>query len=346
MDRAQEPERALEAFGVAAGRIGEIPTGLINRSFAVQAGDVHYVLQRVSPIFERGIHENIRAVAAHLAARGVPAPRLVPTLDGALYAQLDDDACWRLLTRVEGVGFDVCATPAQARSAGALVGRFHAALADFSVPLHPVGIPLHETETHMARLGEAVREGEGHALHADVSRLADAILSAVGETEPPADLPQRVVHGDLKFNNVLFAGAEGAAAERAVALIDFDTLSRLPLWAELGDAWRSWCNRAGEDEPAAELDADLFRGAAEGWLSEAPAIDARERLSLVVGPERIALELAARFAADALRESYFGWDPGRFESRGLHNLVRATGQLDLYRQLRASRPLRSRILEA
>lgn len=339
-----EPERALEAFGVEAEGVTEIPTGLINRSFAVDAGRVHYVLQRVSPIFERGIHDNIRAVTEHLAARGFVAPRLLPTRDGALYARLDDDACWRLLTRVDGVGFDVCVSPTQACSAGALVGRFHAALVDFEAPLQPVGIPLHETETHLARLRDAVREGEGHPLHADIAALAEVIDTAIGDTEPPSDLPRRVVHGDLKFNNVLFAGAEGADAERAVALIDLDTLSRLPLWAELGDAWRSWCNRAGEDEPEAEFDVELFRGAAEGWLAEAPPLDSRELASLVLGPERIALELASRFAADALRESYFGWDPQRFESRGRHNRVRAAGQLDLYRQLRASRPVRTRIL--
>ena len=50
----------------------------------------------------------------------------------------------------------------------------------------------------------------------------------------------------------------------------------------------------------------------------------------------MALELAVRFAADALRESYFGWDAERFESCGHHNLVRARGQLDVARQARAA----------
>jgi Ser/Thr protein kinase RdoA (MazF antagonist) len=224
------------------------------------------------------------------------------------------------------------------------VGRFHAALTDFDTPLQPVGIPLHETDTHIARLREAVRDASEHALHAEVVAIADAIDAVIDDTASPEGLPSRVIHGDLKFNNILFAGSEGADAARAVAIIDLDTLSRLPLWAELGDAWRSWCNRAGEDQPEAAFDIALFRAAAEGWLEEAPPIDTRERTSLVLGPERIALELASRFAADALRESYFGWDPERFETRGHHNHVRARGQLDLYRQLRAARPVRTRIL--
>ena len=43
----------------------------------------------------------------------------------------------------------------------------------------------------------------------------------------------------------------------------------------------------------------------------------------------IALELAARFAADALQESYFGWNAARFGSVSEHNQVRAAGQLRL-----------------
>jgi hypothetical protein len=49
-------------------------------------------------------------------------------------------------------------------------------------------------------------------------------------------------------------------------LIDLDTLSRRPLWVELGDAWRSWCNRHREHEPIAELDLRIFEASAGGWL--------------------------------------------------------------------------------
>ena len=69
-----------------------------------------------------------------------------------------------------------------------------------------------------------------------------------------------------------------------------------------------------------------------------------ERASLLDGLERICLELASRFCADALRESYFGWDAERFPSHGYHNLVRARGQLDLHRQVRAARAERARVL--
>jgi hypothetical protein len=56
-----------------------------------------------------------------------------------------------------------------------------------------------------------------------------------------------------------------------------------------------------------------------------------------VGLETVCIELAARFAVDAFDDRYFGWDPARFPSRRLHNLVRARGQLALGVDVRAAR---------
>jgi len=338
-------ERALAEFALADPRVERIPIGLIHESFAVRDGAVEYVLQRVNPIFAAGIHDNIRAATEHLHARGIATPRLVPTRAGALFAELGGEGRWRLLTRLPGAVSETCGGPAQARAAGALVARFHAGLADLDWEFRPLGIALHETEVHLAALEAAVDAHRAHRLHAPVARLAGEILAAAQRGVRLEDLPTRVAHGDLKFNNVLFAGPGGDARARAVGLIDLDTVSRLPLWAELGDAWRSWCNRRGEDAQEAAFDLALFRAAAEGYLGALPfALSCEERLSLVDGLERIALELAARFAADALAERYFGWDPKRFESRGHHNLVRARGQLSVYRQARATREERRRIL--
>ena len=41
----------------------------------------------------------------------------------------------------------------------------------------------------------------------------------------------------------------------------------------------------------------------------------------------ICLELAARFANDALHESYFGWNNAQFASRSEHNLIDAEANL-------------------
>ena len=148
--------------------------------------------------------------------------------------------------------------------------------------------------------------------------------------EAPTRLPARVGHGDLKVSNLRFA----AGAPVATAVLDLDTMARTTLDVELGDALRSWCNTASEDATVARLDVDLFAAAVGGYLAVAATwITRAEVAALVAGTERVCLELSARFAADALRERYFGWDRAVARARGEHNLLRARGQLDLARRV-------------
>jgi Ser/Thr protein kinase RdoA (MazF antagonist) len=338
--------RALAAYpGLTESPVAPLGGGLIHQSFSVPVRDIEYVLQRVNPIFSPGIHENIAAVTEHLHARGVTTFRLLRTQEGGTHADLGAGGIWRVMTRVAGVTFDTCTSRAQARSAGALVARWHSALVDLEHDFRPLGIRLHDTAAHLHDLEVALVAHRGHRLHAAVAPLAEEILAVARAWEPLDGVPVRVVHADLKFNNLLFAGEAGDEKDVAVSLIDLDTVSRMPLWVELGDAWRSWCNRAGEDSAEADLDMELFRASAEGYLGGLSIeLEAAERSSLVEGLERISLELSARFAADALVESYFGWDPARFASAGEHNLTRARGQLSLYRQARATREASLRIL--
>ena len=131
-------------------------------------------------------------------------------------------------------------------------------------------VGVHDTPRHLARLEEAVATHAAHRLIADVRPLARAILDGAAALAPlpsPSTLPPRVCHGDLKFNNILFAGRTPPADARAVCLIDLDTVGPLSLAFELGDAWRSWCNRAGEDDVNAVLDLEIMRASLDGYVA-------------------------------------------------------------------------------
>jgi Ser/Thr protein kinase RdoA (MazF antagonist) len=340
-----EPERALREFaGIEAVAIEPIAGGLIHESYAVQTAGERYALQRVRPLFNPQIHENIRAVVEHLRRKGLCAPELVPTREQGWLAQ-SDGSHWRLWTWVPGATFQAASSAEQVRSASRLCARFHSALRDLRHEFHPLGITLHDPPHHLGQLAAALREAPQHRLYREVSALAEQIAAAAAALPPLADAPLRSAHGDLKFSNVRFAGAQPPERERAVALLDLDTLSPLPLWAELGDAWRSWCNRHPESEPQAALDPGWLEAALQAYLDacELP-LERAERGSLALGVERISLELASRFAADALRERYFGWDPANFAAAGEHNLARARGQFSLYGQVRETRSLQQRLL--
>jgi Ser/Thr protein kinase RdoA (MazF antagonist) len=338
--------RVLAAYPALAGAAARpFGDGLINRTYLVAGDAGRVVVQRVNPIFPAAIHDNIQAVTRRLAAAGLTTPALLPTRDGRPCLDLGDGGLWRALTYVEGVSANVVASPAQAHAAGALVARFHAALAGLRHDFVGLRVGVHDTPAHLARLHEVVAQGDRHRLHPQVAALAAEILAAAAALTPLPPLPPLTGHGDLKFNNVLFAGAAPPASEQAVCLIDLDTVGPVALAYELGDAWRSWCNRSGEDQAEARIDLEVFRASLGGYeegLGRPLAAD--ERLALLLGVEWVSLELAARFAADALAETYFGWDPARYPGRGEHNLVRAQGQWSLHRALGATRAARARAL--
>src|SRR5690606_38835857 len=98
----------------------------------------------------------------------------------------------------------------------------------------------------------------------------------------------------------------------------------------------SWCNPLAEDTADATFEIELFAAAMEGYAAGAGGAGPTEAewAAIVPGAERIALELAARFARDALEEAYFGWN-ARYGGRGEHNLLRARGQAALARSVRA-----------
>jgi Ser/Thr protein kinase RdoA (MazF antagonist) len=312
--------------------------GLIN--FTWVAGEPpRYVAQRVNSLFAPQVHDDIEAVTAHLAARGLATPRLVRTDDGALCARDGEEAVWRVMDYIPGSTHHRVSSPGLARAAGALVARFHRAVDDLEhvyrhvrpgahdTPLHMKRLEAagaHDTPLHMKRFDAAGAQEEGRA-------VADAILEAWRTWEGKLDLPVRHCHGDLKISNLRFS-----PAGEGVCLVDLDTLALLPLDVELGDAWRSWCNPVGEDGAEARFDLEIFAAAVDGYREVRP-FSAEEREALGAGVERIALELAARFCLDVFEDRYFGWEPARFGSRVEHNLHRARAQLALARSVRRCR---------
>jgi Ser/Thr protein kinase RdoA (MazF antagonist) len=305
-------------------------TGLINKTFLVETDDERAVFQRLHPVFAGSVNEDIDAVTTHLAHKGLVTPRLLRADDGAAF--VDDPEVgrpWRALSFVNGTSYDKVRDPALAFEGAALVARFHLAVADLDYSYRHVRAGVHDTDKHLRHLERALAEHTGHRLYADVEPVARAILEGARTLPDFAHAPLRHCHGDLKISNLLFDDAGKGAC-----LVDLDTLGRMPLAHELGDALRSWTNPAGEDVTDAQVDVAVFKAAVEGYASVAQGhVTREERDTLVAGMRTICLELAARFCADALFESYFGWDERRYESRGAHNLVRARGQLALARSV-------------
>lgn len=336
------PNNVLRSWGLEAERVDPVEAGHINRTYRIETGKETFALQWVNPIFDPAIHFDIQVVTATLARAGLATPRLIPA-GGRLWVEAQDGGVWRLMTWIEGEMLLRADGPARCREAGRLLGRFHRALWNLEHDFCGARPGVHDTARHLAALEEATRSHRGHRLYDRIAPVADAILEAARDLAPLAGLPGRVVHGDPKISNVIFA-PDG----RAVCLIDLDTLARMPLAVELGDAFRSWCHPRGEDEEGLFV-LSRFEAGLGGWAGAVgDRLTPDERAAVVPAVETVALELAARFCRDAFEESYFGWDRGRFASAAEHNLQRARAQLGLARSIRAQRAdlerIRNRLL--
>lgn len=326
-----DPQEILAHWAITAPVRPAPDAGLINRTWLV-GEPPRAVLQWVNPIFDPKIHLDIAAITTRLRASGLGVPRLLPNAAGRLFIATEN-GCWRLLSHLSGRTFHRLHSPAQAAAAGQLVGRFHAALEGWAYRCRAPRRNIHDTPARMAELERALEAADGHPLETPARELGARILERWASWEGELTQPERLCHGDLKVSNLRF----DERAEQATGLLDLDTLGPMALASEIGDAWRSWCNPAGEDDPAAVVfDLELFAASARAWLAEV-SLEESERRALVPGIERICLELAARFCADAVRNTYFREDRDRHPQPGAHNLLRARAQLALAVSARALR---------
>lgn len=331
-DDLNKARDALAEFGLGPAQLSPLGNGLINQTWLVETDTSdEFVLQRVNPIFAPTVNRDIDVLTRHIADKGLATCRIVPTPEGELWVE-KDGRVWRLLSRVNGVSHNALNSAAQAREAGAILGKFHRAVSDLEHEFTNRRLGIHDTARHLRFLDETLQKRTDHAEYSQVARLGREILDISRTLPELPEVPDRVVHGDPKVNNILFE----PGGHRAVCLVDLDTIARMPLPLELGDAMRSWCNPSGEDYWTGEFSANLFMPAIEGYAEQTRGwISSDEYSSIVPATHVILVELAARFCADALNESYFAWDPDKFATRSEHNQVRAAGQLTEARSLRS-----------
>ena len=130
-----------------------------------------------------------------LADAGLITPSLLATETGRPSSSVEG-AVWRVLTHVDGVSFDVVGGAGQARAAGALVARFHAALDGLDHAFVGMRAGVHDTPPHLARLDEAVAAHAGTAWPPRSGRWRAAIRAGAAALPPlpalaAARLPRR-----------------------------------------------------------------------------------------------------------------------------------------------------------
>jgi Ser/Thr protein kinase RdoA (MazF antagonist) len=140
-------------------------------------------------------------------------------------------------------------------------------------------------------------------------------------------LPERIIHNDTKFNNVLLD-----ERDRAQCVIDLDTVMPGYVAYDFGDAIRTIINTAPEDEAdlsLIQLNTSLFTAYVKGYMQKATGfLTDAEVASLVPGVLLLPYMQGVRFLTDYLNgDTYF-----KIHSPW-HNLLRAKAQFQLVKKL-------------
>ena len=150
------------------------------------------------------------------------------------------------------------------------------------------------------------------------------------------ELPERIVHGDTKLNNVLLDAKSGVPR----CIVDLDTCMPGYSLYDFGDLVRFTAATCREDETdlsRVAMDVELYRALEQGYLDEAGAFLRADEIALMPASARlVTLTIGMRFLADHLADDVY------FKvARDGHNLDRARVQFALVESIEKQLGLRS-----
>jgi Ser/Thr protein kinase RdoA (MazF antagonist) len=326
---------AIEPFG----------NGNINDTFFVsvdEAGKEKFILQRINTkVFRHPqlVMQNMCVYTQHVHDRlqrspldrrwEVPQVLLTPTAQSYIH---DNGSYWRAISYIpDSQSFDVL-TSQQAPEVGYALGMFHNLISD--LPPDRLADTLegfHITPLYLQQYEKVCSSASPSASPATeveycLKFIADRqSWAAVLETAKAQNkLPLRLMHGDPKVNNVMF----DVATQKAVSVIDLDTVKPGLVHYDIGDCLRSGCNPLGEETQQwqiVEFNSDLCQGILQGYFSVAKTFfTANDYAYLYDAIRLLSFELGLRFFTDYLAGNVY------FKVKyPEHNLIRALVQFKL-----------------
>ncbi len=248
----QELHKILSAFKISDNvyTFKAITDGFINDTFLVCANELPvYILQRINhKIFVNveGLMSNIDKVLKQAKAKDYAQIKLVTTHGGKTYASLSN-GYWRVMTYItNSTAYNTTTEPEIAFEAGRITGRFHSLLANTSTHHFIDTIPkFHDIDLRKMQFLAALSRASKNKIDIATTAISFAQQTlAKLEAIENKQLPLRICHNDTKLNNILFS----KKTNKALCLIDLDTIMKGYFHYDFGDAIRTIVNTAAEDE--------------------------------------------------------------------------------------------------
>lgn len=322
-----------------------VQTGHINTAFRIVTESQHaYFLQKINENIFRDVDalmQNIERVTLHLERKSPSDPdalpgilHLVKTHDNGLYFRDPQGHAWRMFNFLENTHtVDRVTEPDQAREGGLAFGKFLMAFDGFDARLLHTTLPrFHDLDYRMEQYEEAcARDVAG--------RLAEVFgeVRFVKETAPDmakfwhlisdAHVPVRITHNDTKFNNILLS-----PEDKAVCIVDLDTVMPGSMLFDFGDAIRTLSNTADEDESDLRrvgFNRALYQAFTESYLAQCHSTLTRlEMIHMPYSALYMTFLIGLRFLTD-----YINGDVYYRTRHPRHNLDRARVQFRLMSEM-------------
>lgn len=260
---------------------------------------------------------------------------IIKTVSGELYYKDEDGDYWRAYDFIEdAVTYNSIESKELFYSAGIALGQFQKKLEDYPADnLYETIENFHNTPVRFENLCKSVNEnraGRKKFVMDEIKFFEDRrdFCSVITKEIEKGTIPVRVTHNDTKVNNVMI----DSKTNKALCLIDLDTVMPGSALYDFGDSIRFGTNTAAEDEvdlSHVSFDLGLFEAYTKGYMAEMKQKLTKTEIRLL--PESailMTLECGMRFLTDYLDgDVYFG------VSRENHNLDRARNQIKLVSEM-------------
>ncbi len=298
--------------------------------------EASFILQKINKeIFPDipALQSNIEKVIDHINKQkrnSIHTLKILKSSAGKSYYLDGNGNYWRVFNFIPGSQtYDRVLSEEHAYEAGKAYGAFQRSFKDFSpTQLHETLPGFHNIESRLALFDCSVLENPVKRA-AEIKDEIDFLWSRalrmkrILEKGQAGLIPLRITHNDTKINNVLFG-----KDNKAICVIDLDTVMPGYIHYDFGDAIRTGAATADEDEIEFDkmcIDLSLFEAYSKGFLGQTIGFLNRVEISeLYFAPQLLTFIIALRFLTDYLNgDVYFKVDHEN------HNLQRWYAQKQL-----------------
>jgi hypothetical protein len=276
-----------------------------------------YILQRLNNHVFKDIpklQENIERVTAHLrekvsAREGSDVRRECLTLileknTGQSWHVDEQGNFWRMFIFIsDHRSYERVDSHHKAFEGGRTIGRFQVMLADLpGKPLHETIPDFHNIIRRLETFHHVISDDPAGRVASVMEQIDEIIrreeeMKIIMKLGQEGKIPLRITHNDTKFNNILFD-----SDDRALCIIDLDTVMPGYVHYDFGDAIRTASNTVNEDSTdlsAVSMDIGIYKAYTEGYLSEtADTLNEMEKEYLAFAPKLLTYIMATRFLTD------------------------------------------------